>query len=115
MHGAIEGNDRARGSLAERWADLHANASLLAALADLGPEASDAELAAFPAMVGEASEWQRELAWQGVDDIQAMLRPGLVALNTIIARGGDAQAPALTLWREYYEARSAVMALVNPE
>lgn len=102
------------GSLAQRWQDLHTSAAHLAKTANLAPEAYSDELAAFPAMLGEASEWQREMAWQAVEDIDAMMRPGLAALDTLADRGKDATAPAVALWREFYHARQTVLALVHP-
>jgi len=98
-------------TLAQKWTDLHEQAARLAQLADLSPEPYVGALAAFPAQLGEASEWQRELAFQGMDDIDAMMRPGLTALATLTHRGVSAKAPALALWREFYDARSAVMGL----
>ncbi len=100
------------GSLAQRWQDLHASAALLAKAADLTPEAFEGKLAAFPDTLGGASEWQRELAERGIDDIDAMMRPGLTALNTLTARGSDTSAPAIALWREFHHAREAVLATI---
>jgi len=65
-------------------------------------------------MLDEASEWQRQMASQGIEDIDAMMRPGLTAIATITQRGADVQAPAMTLWREFHHAREAVLALVQP-
>lgn len=104
-----------RCSIAERWKDLHQSAEHLARLAALSPEPFRGEIAAFPGMIGEAHEWQRELAWQGLEDIDAMMRPGLAALHTITARGASPTAPALSLWREFHAARSALMALAPVE
>ncbi|MEL7197900.1 MAG: hypothetical protein AAGL10_06250 [Pseudomonadota bacterium] len=101
------------GSLAERWEDMHAQAAQLASLAHLAPEQNDGDLAKVPAMLGEADEWQRELAWQALEDIDAMMQPGMVALRTILARGQDANAPALALWREFHAARASVVDLVR--
>ena len=100
-------------TLEARWQDLHTQAEQLAKLAELSPEPFAGAVAAFPAQIGEADEWQRELAWQGIDDIDAMMRPGLAALATLKQRGAAASAPALALWREFYSARGAVMALAN--
>ena len=102
------------GSLAQRWEDLHASATQLAILADLAPEAFADELAAFPNMLNNASEWKHQLAAQGVEDIDAMMRPGLAALRTLTARGADPKVPAQALWREFHHAREAVLALVQP-
>mgnify|MGYP001554196967 CR=1 FL=1 len=118
MRAMRETIDQARepvGSLEQRWEDLHATANQLAQVADLAPEGFDEDLAGFPAMIGEATEWQREMAWQGIEDIDAMMRPGLTALATITARGQDASVPAQALWREFHHARGAVMALVQPQ
>jgi len=100
--------------LAQKWEELHSVAAELATMADLAPETFDERLAAFPMMLDEASEWQRQMAGQGIEDIDAMMRPGLTAIATITQRGADFQAPAMTLWREFHHAREAVLALVQP-
>ncbi len=102
-------------TLAKRWKELHDISTQLAKVADLAPEPFDDELAAFPELLGNASDWQRTMAWQGVEDINAMMRPGLSAVGTITARGQDASVPALALWREFHHARETVLALVQPE
>ncbi len=101
------------GSLAQRWNDLHAQAFQLAKLAKLAPEPDETELMDVPAMLGEANEWQRELAWQAIEDIDAMMQPGMVALRTILAREQDPHVPALALWREFHAARGSVISLAN--
>ncbi len=103
------------GSLAQKWRDLHASAEQLAGLARLSAEPFDARLAAFPDLLADAGEWQRDLASQGLEDIDAMMRPGLAALGTVTARGLDASAPAQALWREFHHAREAVLSLVQPQ
>lgn len=101
------------GSLARRWEDLHEQADRLAALAGLASEAPNEAAEAVSARLCEASEWQRELAWQGIEDIDAMMRAGLAALETLTERGQETAAPALALWREFHAARSAVLAVVK--
>lgn len=100
------------GSLAQRWEDLHSQAAQLAKLAHLAPEGR-ADLASIPVLLGEGHEWQRELAWQALEDIDAMMQPGMVALRTMTSRGQDANAPALALWREFHAARESVVGLVR--
>ncbi|MEP3422476.1 MAG: hypothetical protein ABJN35_12130 [Erythrobacter sp.] len=100
--------------LAQQWKALHETAAQLAGIANISPEVFDSRLAAFPELLGDANGWQQTLAWQGVDDIDAMMRPGLAALGAITARGQDASAPALALWREFHHARDAVLAVVQP-
>lgn len=100
------------GSLTGRWQELHRQAGELAAMAGLAAEAPDCS--PLSAMLEQASEWQRELACQGIEDIAAMMRPGLAALVTLSGRGQDATAPALALWREFHAARAAVLGLLEP-
>ncbi|MBI1404016.1 MAG: hypothetical protein GC147_12490 [Porphyrobacter sp.] len=100
------------GSLVAQWEALHRQAAGLALLARIAPE--DAAALPFAGMVAEAGQWQRTLAAQGLEDIAAMLRPGLAALATLTARGQDTAAPALALWREFHAARAAVMAALQP-
>lgn len=101
------------GSLAQRWDDLHAQAEQLAKLAHLAPDSQNKDIAAVPAILGNATEWQRELAWQAMEDIDAMMQPGMVALRTLTSRGQDAHAPALALWREFHSARQSVLDLAE--
>ena len=59
--------------------------------------------------------WRRAMAEQGVDDLSAIMEPGLSALLAVRARGGDASAPAMTLWEEFLAARDALLALAPPQ
>lgn len=102
-------------SLADRWRTLHAHAAQVARLAQLSPEPFEGPLASFAGELNGASEWQRDLAQQGIEDIEAMMRPGLAALEIVKQRGAAATAPALALWREFYNARCAVMALMHAQ
>lgn len=112
-HSAAEGGGALLRSppllLKERWEALHAVSAMLARLADLSPERASAEVAAFPATIEDGGPHQRSLALQGIEDIEAMMEPGLAALEAIIARGGSPCAPALTLWREFHSAREALL------
>ena len=42
---------------------------------------------------------------RGVDDLAAVMQPGLRALLSLTAQGQDTTAAALTLWREFDRAR----------
>jgi len=97
-------------ALVAQWEALHRQAARLGALAQIAPESGTS---CFAGLVGEAYDWQRALAAQGLDDIDAMLAPGLAALATLTARGQDAAAPALALWREFHAARSSVLAALG--
>lgn len=97
--------------LAAQWNELHDRAAVLAAMAQLSSEPFGAALAAFPDRIRAADEWQRVLVKQGVEDIEAMMQPGLAALETLQRRGVSTTAPALALWREFYTARGALLDL----
>jgi len=112
MRDSAEAAKEPLGSLARRWQELHEQAGQLAGLAGLSPEAASGAVADFSARLSEASEWQRELAWQGIEDIDAMMRPGLAALRILTERRKEAAAPALALWREFHIARDAVLAVI---
>lgn len=98
--------------LGRRWSALQDAASAVGLMAGLAPEKPDSRVRNLPTLVRNAEPWRRELAMNRVADISAMLEPGLAALLAVYARGQDATAPALTLWREYHAARTALLALL---
>ena len=83
---------------------------MLAALADVEPGPETVVLD-FRTTMRDAASWQHALAERGIDDVAAALQPGLRALGSIEARGADTSAAARRLWREFTEARAAVLAL----
>jgi len=97
--------------LVQKWAAIHADAARLNALARIAPEAEQPALAD---LLAAARDWQCALAAQGIEDIAAMLAPGLAALATLSARGQDCAPPALALWREFHAARASVLAALRP-
>ncbi len=98
-------------ALSAQWETLHARAGELCALAGIAPEEAPEPLAP---LLGSAREWQRNLAAQGLGDIEAMLGAGLAALATLAARGQEPHAAALALWREFHAARASVLAALQP-
>lgn len=119
--GALPGSGRASfgqassNALSMRWSALHDAAAAVAALAGIPAEPMDALARGFPARVRDAGGWRRELAEQGVDDLSAIMQPGLAALLAVNARGGDARAAGLALWQEFVGARDGLLALLPPE
>jgi len=97
--------------IAERWENLHNRGQAIAHMAALKAEPFAGEIAAFPHQVEQCGPAERELIARGIEDIDAILQPGLTALLSIQARGQDPIAPALALWREYYIARKALLEL----
>jgi hypothetical protein len=97
-----------------RWAALADAANVVATLAGVEPERATPELHNFPALIRDAEPWRRERAEIGVADLAAIMEPGIAALLAVTARGADPKAAALSLWREFVAARSAIMALLPP-
>ncbi len=97
-----------------KWVALHDAAAVVAALAGVAPEAATDELLGFVDAIGQAPRWYRELAVQGVEDLTAIMEPGLSALIAVHTARGDASAPAHALWHEFAGARDALLALVVP-
>lgn len=97
-----------------KWAALQDAAAVVATLAGLEPERPSPEIRNFPAVIRDAGEWRRESAEKGIDDLAAIMEPGIAALLAVNARGADAGAPALALWREFHAARTALLALAPP-
>lgn len=98
-------------SLSVQWTALQDAAAAVGALAGLAPEKSSPAIRNFPALIKDIGGWRFELAANQINDLTAMMRPGLTALLAVSARGQDATAAAVTLWQEFHAARSAVLAL----
>lgn len=97
-----------------KWTALQDAAQVVAALAGLEPERPSSEIRNFPAVIRDAGDWRRESAEKGIDDLAAIMEPGIAALLAVNARGADAQPAAMALWREFHAARSALLALAPP-
>lgn len=104
----------ATGASSLKWAALQDAANVVAALAGLAPERTTPEVRNFPALIREAAPWRRELADRAIEDMTAVMEPGIAALLGVNARGADPRPAALALWREFTEARAGVMALLPP-
>lgn len=101
-----DGTDR----LAEKWAALHDAAALVAALAQ-GARPPTPATDDFPAAIRATSGWRRVLVEQGIDDLTAVMEPGIAALLAVTARSGDPTSAAMALWQEFVTARDAVLAV----
>lgn len=102
-------------AMSMKWSALHDAAAVVGALAGLSSNSMPPEVRNFPAAIRDIGGWRREAAEQGIDDISAVLEPGLSALLAVHARGANPAAPALALWREFHAARDALLALVPPD
>ncbi len=101
-------------ALGMKWSALHEAATVVATLAGIAPEPMSAVLRNFPALLRDTGGWRRNLAEQGIDDLSAIMEPGLSALLAVLARGVNPTAPALALWQEFLAARDALLALAPP-
>jgi len=98
-------------ALANQWDAVHEAASAVGHLAQLGREHIDDEIASLPLRAAEKGGREFELVAHGVEDLAAIMQPGLRALLSLTAQGRDTTAAALTLWREFHASRSAILAL----
>jgi superfamily II DNA or RNA helicase len=57
---------------------------------------------------------RRNLAEQGIADLDAIMEPGIAALLSVQARGVSPASAALALWQEFRAARSGLLALIPP-
>ncbi|KPL69149.1 hypothetical protein SZ64_14155 [Erythrobacter sp. SG61-1L] len=99
------------GATAAQWAALQDAAAVVAHLAGIEPEQPTPEIIAFPETIRHAGAWRRQLAEKGIDDLAAILEPGITALLAVNARGADTTAPAQALWHEFLAARTALLSL----
>jgi hypothetical protein len=116
--GSLPGSGRAEfaqgaaSAMAMKWSALHDAASVVATLAGLAPEPRKSEVRNFPAQIRDTGGWRKTLAEQGVDDLSAVMEPGIAALLAAHARGVTPSAAALTLWHEFVRTRAALLELV---
>ncbi len=99
--------------LGERWQALHESAQEVARQAGLARDLVFDEAAEEHAIFANVSDWQQKLALQALEDLDAVLQPGLAALRAIEARGRDGSAPAQALWREFLRSRESILALIG--
>jgi len=112
--GRAEFGQAASSAMSMKWSALHDAAAVVAQLAGLAPEPRKPDVRNFPAMMRDTGGWRFELSRQGVDDLAAIMEPGLAALLSAHARGAAVQPAALALWQEFHAAREALLALVPP-
>ena len=102
-------------SLLLRWEELHDQAARLADFAGVTRSVAAIGRAQFVALLKAAPSRERQLVWQGVEDIDAMLQPGLIALGTLRRRKQDTTIPAAALWQEFIAARDGVLDILRKE
>lgn len=103
-----------RGALVLRWEAIHAAAGAVAAFAGIAAQPPGQDVQAFPQALLDFGGWRRNVALQGVEDLAAILDPGLAALLAVHDNGMDAAPAAIALWQEFLAARNALLALALP-
>jgi hypothetical protein len=103
-------DQRSASALGMKWAALHEAAGAVAGIAGVVFAPLPAEVRDFPAVMCDAGGWRHELVEQGIEDLAAIMEPGLTALLSAHARGADARAAARALWHEFVIARDAMLA-----
>jgi hypothetical protein len=118
--GSLPGSGRAgfgqasASAMSMKWSALHDAADVIARLAGIASEAMRPQVRNFPAMIRDVGGWRRTMAEQGIDDLHAVITPGLAALLAVNARGTNPASAALALWQEFQAARAALLALSPP-
>ena len=102
------------GAVALRWEAIHAAAGAVAAFAGIPARPPSREVQDFPKALRDFTGWRRNVALQGVEDLAAILDPGLAAVLGVHDSGTDAAPAAIALWREFLAARDALLALALP-
>ena len=112
--GRAEFGQASASAMSMKWSALHDAVAVVGTLTGMAPEAMRPEVRNFPAMMRDVGGWRRDLAEQGIDDLSAVMEPGLAALLAIHARGVNPAPAALALWQEFHAARAALLALTPP-
>ena len=111
--GAV-GGDGDTDVLVRKWSAIRQAANVVAALAGVGADSFGAAARDYPATMRAAGGWRLALAAQGIDDLAAVMEPGLAALLSLHRRGADPLVAAQALWEEFAAARAAMFDLVPP-
>ena len=101
-------------AMSMKWSALHDAADAVGAMAGIAPQAMKTDVRNFPALMRDSGGWRRELAEQGIEDLSAIMEPGVSALLAAHARGANPAAAAMALWNEFQAARDAVLSLAPP-
>ena len=112
--GRAEFGQASASAMSMKWSALHDAVNVVGLLAGLAAEPMRPEIRNFPAVMRDVDGWRRAQTEHGIDDLSAIMQPGLAALLAVHARGTNPAVPALALWQEFHAARAALLALVPP-
>lgn len=100
--------------LGQRWAALAGAAQVIAQLAGIANQAELAAAITPPAGLLAITGKRGALIDQALEDLLAVLEPGLTALLHVHQRGGASGPAAMALWQEILRARQGLAALIPP-
>lgn len=100
--------------IARKWTALGEAAEVVSALAGMDSPAQNKSARDFPEAISEAGGWRKDRAENGVDDLAAIMEPGIAALLSVNASGADPGPAARALLEEFSAAREALLALLPP-
>ena len=109
---ATGGHPSGSSDSALRWAALTEAGQVVAMLAGVSTGRPGREIRDFPVLLRDTKPWRREAAEHALDELAAMMEPGIAALMAINACGGDCRPAAEALWAEFCAARAALLAMV---
>lgn len=99
-------------AIGAKWRALNDAATAVAAAAKLRCDAMEPVAQGFPDAINALGGWQRAQVEQGLDDLVAIMEPGVAALLALHQRGADCTAPAEALIGEFNRARGALLNLL---
>jgi stage V sporulation protein SpoVS len=112
--GRAEFGQASASAMSMKWSALHDAVGVAGMLAGIAAEPMRAEVRNFPAVMRDAGGWRRQRAEDGIDDLAAIMEPGLAALLAVNARGVNPAVAAMALWQEFHAARAALLTLAPP-
>lgn len=108
---SLETHTSAEEAFAARWLAVHDAAAVVARLAGMSAGLPHVAVQSFPEAISQADPVRQSIAEQGLEDIFALMEPGLETLLTVYRRGNDPAAPAAALWLEFQRTRNSLLAL----
>lgn len=106
-------NDEARlDRICAKWRTLHQAAAVVATLTAQSGGAGSTAIPSLPDDWVTSEPWRSARTEQSLDDLIAIMEPGLAALTALHQRGADCSTAARALMREFNAARDALLGLM---
>lgn len=102
-------------TIAQRCNALEQAGAIVAVLAGIDTASRTEEFSSLAERLDDLCGPRRALAEHSLDDLVAIMQPGVAALLAAAERGVEPSAPALALYGEFSAARDALAVLLPPE